>query len=136
MDLKQLSAVGGFVSDTQLKKVEKTWTNPEGEEFKLDFFVSRQSFSQVEEIWRAQENPKAGSSANAKLMASVLRFGKEGKQRMTYEQACDLESSLALVFINAINETLAPKVKPSTPSGTSSSSPVSAAEPSKKPSKT
>lgn len=137
MDLKQLQAVGGLVDETDYLPVTKDWETPDGETVSIDFFVRRQSFASVEKFWQEQENAgKTGRSANAMLIASCVRLGKNGEQELTYKDACRLNPSLALVFINGINEALAPKKKPAgkKTSGTSSSSPASVEKQSKKPS--
>lgn len=143
MDLKQLKAAGGIVTGDQMTKVSKTWTNPDGQEFELDFFVRRQSFYDVESLYlttQEQTGPKAAKrqSSNAQLIAQSIRLGKAGEVELSYEDACRLEPTLAQVFITAIHELqLQKKSKRQVKkSGTSSSSPASADEPSRKPSET
>lgn len=130
MDLKQLKAIGGLISADDMNKVTKEWETPDGEKVEISFFVLRQSFAGVERIWKEQESQdKTGRSANASLISQTVRLGDKGQQVISYEDACRLDPTLALVFINGINEALAPKKNPSTSSGTSSSSPGSAVEP-------
>lgn len=139
MDLKHLKAIGGLITDDDKTKVTKQWETPTGEKVDVSFFVLRQSFSSVEKIWKEQENQdKTGRSANASLISTVVRLGEDGKQVISYEDACRLDPTLALVFINGINEALAPKKTPApkSNSGTSSSSQASAGGQSKKPSET
>lgn len=113
MDLKQIKAIGGIVSDTDMEKVTKEWETPDGQKVDVSFFVLRQSFAGVERIWKEQESQdKTGRSANAALISQTVRLGSKGQQVISYEDACRLHPTLALVFINGINEALAPKKTP------------------------
>lgn len=134
MDIKKLKAVGGIVTDQQMTKVSKTWTSPNGENFEVDFWVRRQSFASVEKLWQQSEKQDRSHSSNAAFIAECIRLGEDGKEQLTYADACELEPSLAVLFVSAINEVLSPKKTPPTTSGTSSSSRASGAGRSKKPS--
>lgn len=128
MDLKQLKASGGLVS-TKPQKVTKEWETPDGVKLSIDFFVVRQSFGSAERFFLGTEEDKS-KSRTSQLLADVIRLGKDGKERLSYEDAFSLEPSLASVFLDAVSEIQTAKkaVASSTEtSGTSSSSPESAA---------
>lgn len=143
MDLKQLKAVGGLITTDNLTKVKKTWTNPDGEDIELEFYVRRQTFYDVENLYisgnqAAQaKDQKDRRSTSAQLISQCLRLGKNGEQVMEYADACLLEPSLAMLFVNAIHEVQVQKKthrQKRKSSGTSSSLQALAEEPLKKPS--
>lgn len=107
MDIKQLNSLGGFVSQVP-KKVSKTWTH-NNEDFDIEFFVIKQSFGQVERIYLSNNSDNTTRSRASELISEFIRLGKDGSERLTYEQAYSLEPSLAGVFMEAINENLLEK---------------------------
>lgn len=102
MNLKELKERGGFVSSALVKK-EIVWKHAaeSGEEHTDTFtvFVRRQSFGSVERVFFGQ----ADQSKAATLISESLRLG-DGKERLSYEDAFQLDPSLAALFIAAINE--------------------------------
>ena len=102
MDLKQLRAAGGFVSDRPTP-VKKVWETPEGESLEIEFFVLRQSFGQAERFYLSSEDRK-DRSRTSELLSEVIRLGKDGKEKLSYDDAFRLEASLAKVFLDAITE--------------------------------
>lgn len=103
MNLAELKAKGGIVAAAPVPK-EVTWTrkNEAGEEVSDAFtiLVKRQSFGSIETIWANTED----RSKSAAYISQSLRFGDKGKEQMSYEDAYQLDPSLATVFIAAINE--------------------------------
>jgi hypothetical protein len=107
MDLKQLKAVGGFAS-SKLIPVKKIWETPDGEKVDIEFFVIRRSFGQAEQFYKLTQEKK-DISVSSTLISEAVRLGKDGKERLTYEQAYELEPSLATLFFEGINEASSPK---------------------------
>lgn len=104
MDLKQLKAAGGLVSNLPTP-VKRTWETPNGESLEIEFFVLRQSFGQAERLYLATSEERKDRSRTSELIAEVIRLGKDGSEKMSYEDAYMLEPSLAKVFLDAITET-------------------------------
>lgn len=103
MDLKQLKAAGGLVSDRPTP-VKKTWITPNGESIEIDFFVLRQSFGQAERLYLSSTEENKGLSRTSQLISEVIRLGKDGSESLSYEDAYRLDPSLARVFMDAITE--------------------------------
>lgn len=103
MNLAELKAKGGIVAAAPVQK-EVTWVrkNDAGEEVTDTFiiFVKRQSFGSIETIWASGED----RSKSASYISQSLRLGDKGKEQMSYDEAYQLDPSLATVFITAINE--------------------------------
>lgn len=128
-----LEAMGGFVSDKPVLKNVK-WINEEGEELSADVFVVHMPIGEV----RAMGD---GSNRDIVLdsIARAIRFSDEHGEptvKLSYDRAAQLKPSLAYALLTAITEVNNPAEKKSTPtpnSSVSSSSTVSAEEPSQKP---
>lgn len=114
MDLKELQAQGGFVDDKPVKE-SVTWTRGDGEKISFDVHVVRQPFGVVDEVLKTTD----GRSQSARMISNCIRLGKEGKDRLTYEQAFALDPTLAFSLIAAINRVNAKKSTPPTSSGVS-----------------
>jgi hypothetical protein len=103
MNLAELKAKGGFVALAPVAK-EVTWThkNDAGEEVKDTFtvFIKRHSFGTIEQIWAGESD----RSKSASYIAQSVRLGERGKDALSYEDAFQLDPSLATVLIGAINE--------------------------------
>lgn len=103
MNLSELKAKGGIVASAPVPR-EVTWTrkNDAGEEVTDTFtvFIKRQSFGSIETIWAGAED----RSKSATYISQSLRLGDKGKEQMSYDEAFQLDPSLATVFITAINE--------------------------------
>lgn len=124
MDLKQLKARGGFVSAEPVKKSVKWKHEDGGVEVEDDFeiYVVRQSFGSVEKLLTGLDD----RSKSASFISACVRFlvGSEEAQAyevqrrddpglpvrmefleaMSYEDAYQLEPSLAGALVRAINE--------------------------------
>lgn len=104
MDLKQLKAKGGFVPSVPVAK-EVTWVHQDeatGEEVTDTFtvFVVKQSFGSIERLFLGGDD-RSKSSA---FISECIRFGDDGKERMSYEDAYQLAPGLAAVLVAAANE--------------------------------
>lgn len=103
MNLAELKARGGFVALAPVAK-EVSWTHKDenGEEVtdKFTIFVKRQSFGAIESIWASGED----RSKSANYISQSVRLGDKGKDVMSYDDAFQLDPSLAGVLIAAINE--------------------------------
>ena len=138
MDLRQLKSRGGFVSPRPVPvEVEWTHTLDDGQEVTDQFTVHvlRQSFGTMEELLTSDDD----RSKSAAFIASCVRFGEAGKERMSYDDAYQLDPGLAAVLIGAIyriNGTGGQEKNSPPPknSGAISSPEASADEPSQKPS--
>lgn len=105
MKLKDLEKAGGFVPVDGVKK-SVTWKNRHtGEEFVFDVFVKRMSFGTMERFLVSTNDDDR--SRGAMTIAECILFGDAGEP-MTYEQAYQLEPSLASVLMNAVTEVNTP----------------------------
>lgn len=109
MKLEQLMARGAVVSAEPVK-VDVKWTHddPETGEEVVDEFsvhVLKRSFGAVERLWSAAED----KSRSAMIISECVRFGEAGEERMTYEQAYQLEPGLATVLLDAYSQVNAAK---------------------------
>lgn len=141
MKLTDLKKKGAIVRPELVSKTV-TWSHvdPESGERVDDTFevqIKRLSYGQVESIFHlAPEDPER--SYNAALISLAVVLDRE--QQFSYEDAYQLDPSLAYSLIGAINDVnrRGASSKKSSPapmkSGTSSSSTASAEEPSPKPS--
>lgn len=102
MDLKELTAKGGFVASEPVKKEVEWVKTVDGQEetIKFDVFVKRHSFGVIEKFFSGGEDK---SKAAAYIAESIL-MGEKANQRMTYDQAFQLDPTLASCFIKVINE--------------------------------
>ncbi len=103
MNLSELKTKGGFVPLAPVKR-EVVWKrkNDAGEEEELKFFVfvKKHSFGTIEQIWSGEQD----KSKSAAYIAQSIRLGDKGQEEMSYEDAYQLDTGLATVFISAINE--------------------------------
>ena len=99
MKLEEFKSAGGFVPrDLVSKKI--TWDRKEGD-LVFDVFVKRHSFGMIEQILGDGDDTR---SRSAHYIAESIRFGDKGDEKMTYEQAFDLDPKVAGLFVAAINE--------------------------------
>lgn len=114
MDLKALQEQGGFVDEAPVKE-SVTWRRGDGDEVKFDVHVVRQPFGVVDEVLKASD----GRSQSARMISNCIRLGANAKERLTYDQAFELDPTLAFALIGAINRVNAKKSTPPTSSGVS-----------------
>lgn len=128
-----LEALGGFVSDAPTLK-EIKWVNEEGDELTASVYVVHLPIGEVRLMGEDSKRDIVLDS-----ISRAIRFADDKGQptvRMSYEQAAKLKPSLAYALLTAIGQVNNPVEKKSTPtpnSSASSSSTVSAEEPSQKP---
>jgi hypothetical protein len=126
MDLQTLKNKGGIV-DMAMVKCEVVWKHKDNVtdeeiEDKFSVFVVRQAWGIIDQIVRSDE---PGFSKSSALICHCVRFGDEGEQQMEYDEAFQLQPSLAAALLKAVNEVNKSEVKNSnlpTSSGLSSSS--------------
>lgn len=103
MKLNDLKKLGGVVSAAPVQK-EITWKKVDEsgveQEYKFTVFVIKHSFGTIEQIYADKED----RSKAAAFIAKSIRLGEKGEEVLTYEDAYQLESSLATQFLGAINE--------------------------------
>lgn len=93
MNLKELKAAGAFVSTDHVKRTI-TW-----KDYTFDVFVRRQSFGSLERLLMATDD----RSKSATHIAECVLLG-ENAEPMTYEDAYQLEPSLARELLVAVRE--------------------------------
>lgn len=112
MDVAALKARGGVISPLPVpKEVEWTHADPDTGEKVTDKFtvhVLRHSYGAMERLMLGEGDKSKG----AMLISTCMRFGEGGKEEMSYEDAFQLEPSLAAVFMKALNEANEPKNSP------------------------
>jgi hypothetical protein len=95
MNLKELREHGGFVSAKPVK-TSVTWKRTddlsgESKEITFDVYIRKLSFGMIEETMTTPDK----RSRNALLISEAVGLGKDGKDRMTYAEAYQLQPSLA-----------------------------------------
>jgi hypothetical protein len=104
MDLKQLKAKGGIVTSVPVAK-EVTWVHRDqetGDQVTDTFTVHilKQSFGSIERLFTNTSD----RSRSAAFISECVRFGEGGKEAISYEEAFQLDPSLAAVLVVAANE--------------------------------
>ena len=108
MDLKQLQELGGFVPRAPIKRPMK-WQplnddgTPKGDELTFDVFIRRLSFGKLEMLFDEKHQPLDRARMSA-YIADAVSLGDDGKQRISYQQAMELDPTLATVLMSAIGE--------------------------------
>ena len=107
MNLAQLQAAGAFVEAAPVK-TPVTWTrqNATGEEVSdtFDGWVRRRSFGTLERVAMLGED----RSKSAKMLSECILLGEE-QEALSYEQAYQLDPSLAFALVQAVKDVGAPK---------------------------
>ena len=107
MNLAQLQAAGAFVEAAPVK-TPVTWTrqNATGEEVSdtFDVWVRRRSFGTLERVAMLGED----RSKSAKMLSECILLGEE-QEAISYEQAYQLDPSLAFALVQAVKDVGAPK---------------------------
>lgn len=104
MNLDDLKKIGGVVSSAPVPKSVK-WVKKEDDgteqEFEFTIHVLKHSFGSIEQIWNDKDESR---SRAASYISKTVRLGEGGKDPISYDDAFQLEPSLAAAFIAAINE--------------------------------
>ena len=107
MNLAQLQAAGAFVEAAPVK-TSVTWARPNaaGEEITttFDVWVRRRSFGTLERVAMLGED----RSKSAKMLSECILLGEE-QEALSYEQASQLDPSLAFALVQAVKDVGAPK---------------------------
>ena len=107
MNLSELQAMGAFVEAAPIK-TPVTWTrdNAEGVEVSdtFDVWIRRRSFGTLERVAMLSED----RSKSAKMLSECVLLG-DAQEAITYEQAYQLDPSLAFVLVEAVRDAGAPK---------------------------
>jgi hypothetical protein len=107
MDLKQLQELGGFVPKLPIKR-PVTWQpvnddgTPKGDELTFDVFIRKLSFGALERLF--DDKQPIDRQRMSAYIADAVSLGDEGKQRISYQQAMELEPTLATALMNAVGE--------------------------------
>lgn len=117
MKLADLRAKGGVVDRAPVAK-EVTWTRVDAEGVEqsdtFTIHVARQSVGAMERMFFDDPNdPDRSRSAN--VISKSIRLGKGGEEAISYEEAYQLEPSLAAVFLKAFREVNGQKEKAENP---------------------
>ena len=106
MDLDTLRKRGGIVPSEPVKK-EVSWTHPDknGKNVTDTFtvFVRKHSFGQIEKLLATDTKHPDRSRAAAFISESIL-LGEDGSETLSYEDAFQLDTTLASVLMTAVNE--------------------------------
>lgn len=134
MSRTDLEALGAFVTEQPIRR-EVQWVREDGETVSFNCWVRQIPFGEAEKLLQIDDQDQE-RSAYAVLISRTICLDETGKVRMDYKDAYRLKPSFAQALMDAINQVynLAKKSRPPMSSGTSSSSPASAGEPSQKPS--
>lgn len=104
MDLKKLRESGGFVPSTPVAR-EISWTHvgPNGDEVTDTFtvHVKKLSFGLIERLY-AVDDKDPERSRMAGFISESVTLGDKGKERISYEDAFQLDPGLAQVLMDAI----------------------------------
>lgn len=105
MDINDLKAKGAFVQVPPVP-VEVSWTHDgnDGEKVTDTFIVHvrRMSVGWLDRVFaRSRGNPDA--SRTAALISEGVRFGENGTEKLSYEEACQLDFDLGNALVAAFD---------------------------------
>ena len=104
MDLNQLRERGAFVSQSPVEH-EVSWTHDQDGQAITDTFtvhVVKHSAGTVERL-RMKAQAEKDLLWGPLLISETIRLGDDGSERLTYQDAQALDTSLARVLMDAIN---------------------------------
>jgi hypothetical protein len=105
MNLKELRERGGIVPSAPVKH-EVTWTKTadDGSPDPVTFtvYVRKHSFGTIERLFATDGKDPERSRAAAFISESIM-LGEDGSERITYEDAYQLDAGLAKVLMDAIS---------------------------------
>lgn len=93
MNLAEIRNAGGFIQG-QPERVPVKWR-----EYEFDVFVKRLSFGDVERLFNGEDD----RSRSAAMIAACVLMG-ENKEPISYNDAYQLEVTLATKLIEAVNQ--------------------------------
>lgn len=102
--LKELQALGGFVSDKPIPKEITFKVNDD--EIKATVHVVKLGIGDYE---KAVESKQGDLSHMAHIISNFVRLGEGGKESISYKDAYRLNPNLGGAMINAFNEVNAAK---------------------------
>ncbi len=125
MDKKSLKARGGFVSGKPVRRsIEWAHITPEGEDVvdKFDIHIYPRSAGTMNQI---RTLAKEGKDERLLTISACIGLGERGEERLSYEEAHELDDGLQLVLVSAVMVFWAAKAdpknsRPPTNSGTTS----------------
>lgn len=103
--LKELRAIGGFISAVPVKKEIKFNTDGD-DEYTATIHVRRLSAGDYETIFVAESE---GRSRTASIISQCVTLGPAGKEKVSFEDAYRMHPNLAGAMVNAFNEVNSPK---------------------------
>lgn len=130
MDKKSLKARGGFVSGKPIKRsVEWAHVTPEGEDVvdKFDIYIYPRSAGVMNQI---RTLAKEGKDERLLTISACVGLGIDGQERISYEEAQELDDGLQLVLVSAVMLFWAAKADPKNsppPTNSGTTSPDSSA---------
>lgn len=98
--LKDLQALGAFVSDKPVKK-EITFKLDGDDEYTATIHVKKLSVGDYETLFLTEKEDR---SRTATMISQAVTLGPDGKERISFEQAFKLHAGLAGAMVNAFNE--------------------------------
>jgi hypothetical protein len=118
MNLEQLKAKGGVITDAFVKK-EVVWTrvDPDAPKpikpkdkakvitDKFNVHVRRHAFGVMEAMFIGGEAEKY---KNARYLSASVFLGPEGEEELPFDDAVNLDPGLGIALLNAVNEVNAP----------------------------
>lgn len=115
MDLKQLEAMGAFISDAPVEK-EIKFTLDDGVERTATILVRRMPLGAFERVYGPRDVKDAKHGRSARVISEAVLFGNE---RISAEKADLLHHSLANAIMSAVQEVNGGKKALPTPTGSS-----------------
>jgi hypothetical protein len=126
-NLAQLKAAGGIVSREPVKK-EVTWDHfsPEGEELHdtFDVYIVKPSFGSMLSIGKVTDREQLALTLSKTIM---LENDKGKPEYLAYEDAMQLDPSLAMTLLGAVREVTEPKNSQRPTNSSANSSPAESA---------
>jgi endo-alpha-1,4-polygalactosaminidase (GH114 family) len=114
MRIADLRSKGAFVSTEPVKRTIE-WTHQDAESGEIvtdtfDVWVIHPSFGMIETAFKEEKSEI--KSAQSAAIAACIRLGEDATERLSYDDAYNLNPTLAQAMIAAINSTGAVPKKP------------------------
>lgn len=108
MNLEQLKAKGGVITDAFVKK-NVVWTHvgEKGKQAteKFQVHIRRHAFGVMEAMFAGGEAEKY---RNARYLSASVFLGPEGEEELPFDDAVNLDPGLGIALLQAVNEVNAP----------------------------